>query len=133
MTEGIGLVGIVLISHSEALAEGAAELVRQIAGGATVVPAGGTEDGSLGTSTDKIEAAIEDADAGSGVVLIPDLGSAVLSARSVLADLAGETTARLVDAPFVEGAVAAAVAAGTGADLDAVIAAAEEARDAAKF
>ncbi|GIF74665.1 dihydroxyacetone kinase phosphoryl donor subunit DhaM [Asanoa siamensis] len=133
MTEGIGLVGIVLISHSSALAEGAAELVQQISGGATVVPAGGTEDGGLGTSTDKIEAAIEDADAGSGVVLIPDLGSAVLSARSVLADLAGETTARLVDAPFVEGAVAAAVAAGSGADLDAVIAAAEEARDAAKF
>ncbi|GAA1864388.1 dihydroxyacetone kinase phosphoryl donor subunit DhaM [Asanoa iriomotensis] len=133
MTEGLGLVGIVLVSHSEALAEGAADLVRQIAGGATVVPAGGAPDGGLGTSPDKIEAAIEDADAGSGVVLIPDLGSAVLSARSVLADLAGETTAQLVDAPFVEGAVAAAVAAGTGADLPAVIAAAEEARDAAKF
>jgi dihydroxyacetone kinase phosphotransfer subunit len=133
VTEGVGLVGIVLISHSEALAEGAAELVQQIAGAPTVVPAGGAEGGGLGTSTEKIEAAIEDADAGSGVLLIPDLGSAVLSARSVLADLAGETTARLVDAPFVEGAVAAAVAAGTGADLDAVIAAAEEARDAPKF
>ncbi|HEV7708222.1 MAG TPA: dihydroxyacetone kinase phosphoryl donor subunit DhaM [Asanoa sp.] len=133
MTEGLGLVGIVLISHSAALAEGAAELAQQIAGGATVVPAGGIEGGGLGTSTDRIEAAIEDADAGSGVLLIPDLGSAVLSARAVLADLAGETVARLVDAPFVEGAVAAAVAAGSGADLDAVAQAAEEARDANKF
>ncbi|SNS99718.1 dihydroxyacetone kinase, phosphotransfer subunit [Asanoa hainanensis] len=133
MTEGLGLVGIVLVSHSAALAEGAAELVQQISGGATVVPAGGTDDGGLGTSTARIEAAIDDAEAGSGVLIIPDLGSAVLSTRAVLADLAGETTARLVDAPFVEGAVAAAVAAGGGADLDAVAAAAEEARDAAKF
>ncbi|MDG4820536.1 dihydroxyacetone kinase phosphoryl donor subunit DhaM [Asanoa sp. WMMD1127] len=133
MTEGLGLVGIVLVSHSAGLAEGAAELVRQISGGATVVPAGGTGDGGLGTSPDLIESAIGDADAGSGVLLIPDLGSAVLSARTVLADLSGEVTARLVDAPFVEGAVAAAVAAGSGADLDAVATAAEEARDAPKF
>jgi PTS hybrid protein len=133
MTEGPGLVGIVLVSHSAALAEGAAELVRQIAGGATVVAAGGTEDGSLGTSPEKISAAIDDADAGAGVLLIPDLGSAVLSARAVLDDLDPESSARLVDAPFVEGAVAAAVAAGTGADLAGVVAAAEEARDAPKF
>ena len=130
------MVGIVLISHSSGLAEGAAELVSQIAGGARVVPAGGTEDGHLGTSTRLILAAIAKADQGAGVLLIPDLGSSVLSARSVLAELdqdgAGPPVL-LADAPFVEGAVAAGVAASIGADLTAVAGAAEEARDARKL
>jgi PTS hybrid protein len=126
------MVGIVLISHSTGLAEGAAELVGQIAGGARVVAAGGTEDGQLGTSTRRIQDAIGKADQGSGVLLIPDLGSAVLSARSVLAELDQDNVV-LADAPFVEGAVSAGVAASTGADLAAVVRAAEEARDARKL
>jgi phosphoenolpyruvate---glycerone phosphotransferase subunit DhaM len=127
------MVGIVLISHSTGLAEGAAELVGQIAGGARVVAAGGTEDGQLGTSTGRIRDAIGKADQGSGVLLIPDLGSAVLSARAVLADLDTPASIVLADAPFVEGAVSAGVAASTGADLAAVRRAAEEARDARKL
>ena len=130
------MVGIVLISHSGQLAEGAAELVGQIAGGARVVPAGGTDDGRLGTSTERIAAAISAADTGDGVLLIPDLGSSVLSARSLLADLDPQQDGkhiRLADAPFIEGAVAAAVAAGAGFDLAAVAHAAEEARDARKL
>src|SRR5258706_2276478 len=129
------MVAIVLISHSSGLAEGAAELVGQIAGGARVVPAGGTEDCQLGTSTRRILAAIAKADQGAGVLLIPDLGSFVLSARAVLAELDGGDGPRLVlaDAPFVEGAVAAGVAASIGADLAAVARAAEEARDARKL
>ena len=128
------MVGIVLISHSPGLAEGAAELVGQIARGARVVAAGGAEDGQLGTSSRRIRDAIAKADQGSGVLLIPDLGSAVLSARSVLADL-DENTSRVVlaDAPFIEGAVSAGAVASTGADLAAVVRAAEEARDARKF
>jgi phosphoenolpyruvate---glycerone phosphotransferase subunit DhaM len=130
------MVGIVLISHSSRLADGAAELAGQIAGGAKVVPAGGTDDGRLGTSTERIAAAISAADSGDGVLLIPDLGSSVLSARSLLAELAedgGGPLVALADAPFVEGAVAAAVAAGGGLDLAAVTTAAEEARDARKL
>ncbi|OLB75895.1 MAG: phosphoenolpyruvate--protein phosphotransferase [Actinobacteria bacterium 13_2_20CM_2_71_6] len=130
------MVGIVLISHSTGLAEGAAELAGQIAGQARVVPAGGTDDGRLGTSTDRIAAAIAAADAGDGVLLIPDLGSSVLSARSLLADLDPQGSGkqiRLADAPFVEGAVAAAVAASVGLDLATVAHAAEEARDARKL
>jgi phosphoenolpyruvate---glycerone phosphotransferase subunit DhaM len=130
------MVGIVLISHSSRLAEGAAELVGQIAGHARIVPAGGTEDGRLGTSTDLIEAAIRVADTGDGVLLIPDLGSSVLSARSVLADRDPRHNGgriRLADAPFIEGAVAAAVAAGAGMDLATVAHAAEEARDVRKL
>jgi len=130
------MVGIVLISHSKGLAEGAAELAGQIAGGARVIPAGGTDDGRLGTSTERIGAAITAADTGDGVLLIPDLGSAVLSARSVLAELDPENGGKrimLVDAPFIEGAVAAAVAASGGLDLEMVASAAEEARDARKL
>jgi PTS hybrid protein len=130
------MVGIVLISHSIGLAEGAAELAGQIAHGVRVVPAGGTDDGRLGTSTERIAAAIEAADAGDGVLLIPDLGSSVLSALAVLADLDAENGGkriRLADAPFVEGAVAAAVAASGGFDLATVATIAEEARDARKL
>ncbi len=130
------MVGIVLISHSSVLADGAVELVSQIAGGARVVAAGGTDDGRIGTSTDLIASAIRVADQGDGVLLIPDLGSSVLSALAVLADLSGGPFAPRVviaDAPFVEGAVAAAVAASCGLDLNAVTSAAQEARDARKL
>ena len=130
------MVGIVLISHSSGLAEGAAELAGQIAGGARVVAAGGTDDGRLGTSTERIAEAIAAADAGDGVLLLPDLGSSVLSALSLLDDLdpgGNGKRLRIADAPFVEGAVAAAVAASAGLDLDTVARSAEEARDARKL
>jgi len=130
------MVGIVLISHSSRLAEGAAELVGQIAGNARVVPAGGTDDGRLGTSTERIASAIAAADTGDGVLLLPDMGSSVLSALSLLADLDPAHDGkqiRLADAPFIEGAVAAAVAASGGLDLATVASAAEEARDVRKL
>jgi phosphoenolpyruvate---glycerone phosphotransferase subunit DhaM len=130
------MVGIVLISHSSGLAQGAAELIGQIAGGVRVIPAGGTDDGRLGTSTDRIATAIAAADTGDGVLLIPDLGSSVLSALALLNDLdphQNDQHILLADAPFVEGALAAAVAASTGLDLTTVAAAAQEARDARKL
>ena len=128
-------VGIVLVSHSDALARGLRELLLQIGGiDLAVAVAGGTDDGRLGTSYRRIADAITSVDKGSGVVVLTDLGSAVLTARSVLTDLADRGPASvLVDAPFVEGAVAAAVIAGTGADVATVRAAAEEAWDARKF
>jgi PTS hybrid protein len=125
-------VGIVLISHSRALAEGAADVASSVSqGGAAVVGIGGTEDGRLGTSLEALVTAIEKVDAGVGVVVIADLGSSVLTARSYLADPL-VTGVVLADAPFVEGAVAAAVVASTGAPVEAVLTAAEEARHARK-
>ena len=128
-------VGIVLVSHSDALARGTRELLLQIGGSTlSVAIAGCTDDGRLGTSYRRIADAITSVDKGSGVVVLTDLGSAVLTARSVLADLTDRRPGVvLVDAPFVEGAVAAAVIAATGADVGTVSAAAEEARDARKF
>ena len=126
-------VGIVLVSHSAALAEGAAELASQVAGGTVpVIPAGGTDDGGLGTSADKVAHAIKQADRGAGVLIVPDLGSAVLTVLAMLEDLGGAHVL-LADAPFVEGAVAATVTAAGGADLRAVAKAAEEAWHARKL
>ncbi|WP_233549728.1 dihydroxyacetone kinase phosphoryl donor subunit DhaM [Cellulomonas rhizosphaerae] len=127
-TRDVARVALVLVSHSHDLAAGAVELAGQMAPGVLLVPVGGTPDGQLGTDFDGIERAFAQATAdGRSAVVLMDLGSAVLTAESVL-DLADEdlvARVRLADAPFVEGAVAAAVTAHGGADLDAVLAAAE--------
>jgi PTS hybrid protein len=139
-----GTVGIVLVSHSAQLAAGAAHLAAQVSGGTvTIVAAGGTDEGDLGTSAAKVREALRRADQGAGVVVLPDLGSAVLTVKTVLEDRRledggradrGEGTAVLLaDAPFVEGAVAATVIAAAGGDIKAVAAAAEEARHARKL
>jgi PTS hybrid protein len=133
MSQVMPRVGIVLVSHSARLAEGAADLAGQVSGGAVrVLAAGGTDDGDLGTSAEKIGAAVAAAETGAGVLVLPDLGSAVLTVRAMLADLA-EPRVALADAPFVEGAVAATVAAAAGGDLKAVARAAEEAWHARKL
>jgi phosphoenolpyruvate---glycerone phosphotransferase subunit DhaM len=128
-------VGIVLVSHSAPLAEGTAELAGQVGGGTvTIAAAGGTDDGRLGTSIGKIQRALSLAETGAGVVILPDLGSSVLTVRTLLAepeDLPGQVA--VADAPFVEGAVAAAVTAAAGGDLKAVLDAAQEARHARKL
>jgi dihydroxyacetone kinase phosphotransfer subunit len=124
-------VGIVLVSHSPQLAEGLRELLLQLGADPDAVRvAAGTDDGRLGTSDARVRAAIEQADRGSGTLILADLGSAVLTARLVLDDY---PDAVLVDAPFVEGAVSAAVIAATGADLATVTLAAQESRNATKF
>jgi PTS hybrid protein len=126
-------VGIVLVSHSSELASGLAALVAQVAGpDVPIEPAGGTSDGGLGTSDARVEEAIARAEQGSGVVILGDLGSAILTARHLL-ETSGNGHTRLVDAPFVEGAVAAAVTASGGATLDEVAQAAEDARGARKL
>jgi len=126
-------VGIVLVSHSPALAQGLADLVAQIGSGEVpLAVAGGAGDGRLGTSVDLVQEAIGAADRGQGVVIVPDLGSAVLTVRTVLGE-GNHPGAVLVDAPFVEGAVAAAVTAASGATLDEVAEAARQARDVPKF
>ncbi|MGW3652584.1 PTS-dependent dihydroxyacetone kinase phosphotransferase subunit DhaM [Streptomyces sp. NPDC000878] len=131
MSDGTGLVGVVLVSHSAAVAASVADLARGLVGGGASVPvaaAGGTESGELGTSPELISAAARSVDRGAGVAVLMDLGSAVLTVKALLAE--GDELpdgTRLVDAPFVEGAVAAVVTASTGADLAAVEAAAMEA------
>src|SRR5229473_8125274 len=108
-------VGIVLVSHSAELAAGAAHLAGQVSGGTvTIIAAGGTDDGDLGTSAAKVERGLGQAENGAGVVVLPDLGSAVLTVRAVLEDYGQAESVLLADAPFVEGAVAATVTAAAG-------------------
>jgi len=127
------VVGIVVVSHSADLAEGLAALAAQMAGpDVRIEPAGGLPDGSLGTDEDRVRAAIKAADQGSGVVILGDLGSAILTVRHVLERRANGHV-RLADAPIVEGAVAAAVTASANMPLDDVVRSAEDARGAGKL
>ncbi|MFH8371057.1 PTS-dependent dihydroxyacetone kinase phosphotransferase subunit DhaM [Streptomyces sp. NPDC018031] len=124
-------VGVVLVSHSAAVAESVAALAAGLAGAPADLPvaaAGGTADGGVGTSAERVAEAARGVDRGAGVALLTDLGSAVLTVKTLLAE--GDELppgARLVDAPFLEGAVAAVVTASTGAGLEAVVEAAEAA------
>jgi PTS hybrid protein len=115
-------VGIVVVSHSDLIARGVVELVAEMGPDVTAIPVGGTADGRLGTDVERVMAAIRGADNGSGVVVLSDLGSAVLSADTAIELLGGDWARRAIVAngPLVEGAVAAAVTAQTGGDLDAV-------------
>lgn len=129
-------VGLVLVSHSERLAKGLAELVGQVAGpGVTIQAIGGAADGSLGTDPDRVLEALRGAAHEPGAVVLMDLGSSVLAVSAALEDLSEEQRGWLavVDAPLVEGAVATGVLASTGATLGEVVQAAEEARDARKL
>jgi len=120
-------VGLVLVSHSAKLAEGLAEVAEQMAPEVRIVPAGGLAEGGIGTDYDSVVAAVQRADSGAGVVLLYDLGSAQMTAELAVESLADPEAAVVADAPFVEGTVAAAVAAQAGADRAAVVAAAASA------
>ena len=126
------LIGIVVVSHSARLAEGVVEMAGQMAGpDQPLIGVGGSPDGGLGTDTERIADAIRRADGGSGVVVIGDLGSAILATDAALELLEPELAARvrISGGPIVEGAVIAAVQASIGESLDDVLRAAESARD----
>lgn len=121
-------VGIVVVSHSSKIAEGAVELAAQMAPDVELVAAGGTDDERIGTSLEKVLAAVEQSliDAGGeGVVVLTDLGSAVMTAESAIEFASDPDAILLADAPLVEGLVAAAVAAQGGAGAEDVRKAAE--------
>ncbi|WP_206337524.1 PTS fructose transporter subunit IIA [Streptomyces sp. Z26] len=125
-------VGLVLVSHSAEVAASVARLAVALAGGTELAPvraAGGTPDGGFGTDADAVAAAAREADEGAGVLLLTDLGSAVLTVKVLLAEDELPPGAELLDAPFVEGAVAALVTASGGAGRAEVAAAAREAYD----
>lgn len=128
-----GRVGVVLVSHSKAVAESVAVLSGALLGAVDPAPlavAGGTPDGGIGTSAELITAAARTVDEGVGVALLCDMGSAVLTVKSLLGEEPSQLPegARIVDAPFLEGAVTITLTAAIGGDLDTVLAAAEDAR-----
>lgn len=110
-------VGLVLVSHSDSLAKGLAELAGQMAPDVTIIPAGGLDDGTIGTSYEKIENAIKEVRSkGLSALVLTDIGSATMTVEAVL-EAEEDREVVFEDAPFVEGAVAAAVAAQQGTDL----------------
>nr|WP_308800987.1 dihydroxyacetone kinase phosphoryl donor subunit DhaM [Streptomyces polyasparticus] len=131
----VGRVGVVLVSHSREVAESTVELAKAMVGSGDVAPvyaAGGTDDGRVGTSAERIHAAALKADEGKGVAILCDMGSAVLTVQALLSGTDDRTMpadTRIVDAPFVEGAVGVVVTASVGGDLDMVLAAGEDARN----
>ncbi len=128
------MVGVVVVSHSGRIAEGVCELALQMAPGyGQMIPAGGLEDGTLGTDPMRILEAFRSADSGDGVAVLADLGSAVMSAEAAVELLEGAFPVRIADAPFVEGAVTAVVEASSGASLEEVIRAAENTRGEKKL
>lgn len=119
-------VALVIVSHSVRLAKGVVELAAQMARDVALRAAGGTDDDRIGTSFDKVNDAVTELRAaGRDVVILADLGSANMTVESVLDFLDAEELehVKFCDGPLVEGAVAAAVTAQVGGDLDAVVAA----------
>lgn len=128
------MVGIVVVSHSATVAAATVDLVRALAnladGAPPLIAAGGLADGATGTDAVRIAEAIGRADAGAGVVVLADLGGAVLAAQLAAAELVGPQLAgrvRVSGGPLVEGTFIAAVQAWAGDGLDAVTAAADAA------
>lgn len=123
--------GIVIVSHSEKLAEGLAELVEEMNDGSVLIKAaGGTGDGRIGTNSLRVQAAIEALEDCNHILIYCDLGSAVLSAETAI-DLVDEDLAekvQIVDTPVVEGAFAGVVHACVCNDVNEVVNASCEAR-----
>lgn len=131
------MIGIVIVSHSPKIAEGTKDLAEQMCqGNSHIFAAGGVDDTTIGTNPDKIHKAIKSALAvADGVLVLVDLGSAVMSAETAI-DMLSEDERKKIrksQAPLVEGSIIAAVEASLGNSLDEVTQAAEMTRQLEKF
>jgi PTS hybrid protein len=124
------MIALLIVSHSAKAAEGAREIALQMAGDeVTIAACGGNGSGGIGTNPEAILEALDSVYSEDGVVVIADLGSAVMSAEFVLDNVSPDRRNQIViaDAPLVEGALMAAIEASMGKPLEQVIAAAESA------
>lgn len=126
------MVGIVIVSHSQKLAEGAVELAKLMAGDANIVPAGGLDDGQAGTSFEKIMSAVEEVHEEDGVAVLMDMGSAVMTTEMVIEAL-GYDDVIMLDGPIVEGAIVAALESALGTPLEKLQAKVDEVRETRKL
>jgi len=111
------MVGLVIVSHSENLTKSVVELTSIMAPGARIAPAGGMDDGGFGTSFEKIQAAIDSVYSDDGVLVLVDLGSAVMTTEMVIEMFEGKKV-EMVDCPLVEGAVVATIDSAGGMSFD---------------
>jgi len=127
------MVSLLIVSHSAKLAAGVKEFVGQVAGGQVRIGAvGGAGDGSLGTSCKRIQAKLRQLASPDVVLVLVDLGSAVLSVETAI-DALGVSPVLISDAPLVEGAYLAAIEASTGSSLQETARAALQAREMIKI
>ncbi len=126
------MVGLVIVTHSPALAKGVAETCRMMAKDARIATAGGMESGGFGTSYARILRAIDAVYGEDGVAILMDAGSSILTVETIVEEKQ-DALLRMVDCPVVEGSLVAAVAAVCGATLDEVVRRAEETRRASKI
>ncbi|WP_049997185.1 PTS-dependent dihydroxyacetone kinase phosphotransferase subunit DhaM [Halococcus sediminicola] len=126
------MIGLVVVSHSETAAAGIVEVAAEMATDVRIEPVGGDGSGGIGTVPDDIQDALVAADDGNGVVVLVDLGSAVMNAEVAIET--SDVEAAIADGPVLEGAVNAAVAATSpSATLESVREQAEAARDIDKL
>lgn len=114
------MVGIVLVSHSEALVSALHDYTKVIAPNAPVALAGGMPDSSFGTSYTRVRAAIDTVNGPDGAIVLIDVGASATVVKMVLADL-GDPCVCIGDCPFVEGAIEATVQAQAGIDRASII------------
>ena len=128
------MIGLLIVSHSAKIAEGTKELADQMTGGRVpIAAAGGLDDCTLGTSAERIRAGADGLAAGAiaGLLVLVDLGSAVMSAEIALEDW--PLPYQISNGPLVEGALMAAVEASIDANLAQVAAVAEHAKELLKI
>ena len=126
------MVGIVVVSHSQKLAEGVVELAKLMAGDTNIVAAGGLDDGQAGTSFEKIMSAVEEVHEEDGVAVLMDMGSAVMTTEMVIEAL-GYDDVVMLDGPIVEGAIVAALESALGTPLEKLQAKVDEASETRKL
>lgn len=114
------MVGFVVVSHSHNLAESVVELTRMMADGVPTIGAGGLEDGSFGTSFDKISRAIDKIYSEDGIIILVDMGSAVMTAEMVIESMA-DRTIKIADCPLVEGAIAGTIDSISGLSINEIL------------
>ena len=126
------MVGIVIVSHSKNLADSVVEFTGLMAPDAKIAAAGGMEDGGFGTSFEKLQKAIESVYSEEGVIVLMDMGSAVMTTEMVL-DMFEPDTVKMADCPLVEGAVVATIDAVSGMKMDEILAALSQVAGTPKF
>lgn len=114
------MVGFVVVCHSHNLAESVVELTSMMADGVPIIGAGGLEDGSFGTSFDKISRAIDKIYSEDGIIILVDMGSAVMSAEMVIESMAGRTI-KIADCPLVEGAISGTIDSISGLSINEIL------------
>ena len=127
------MVGIVVVSHSQKVAEGAKELALQMAADAKIAAAGGLQDGSIGTDMEKITNAINEVMSDDGVIMLVDMGSAIMTSEMAIEMSDNPEKIKIVDTPVVEGTIFGAVEASIGSSMEQIMDVSAQAKTQPKF